>query len=508
VVVVVLGAARPATAAQRPGTIDRAFGDRGKVVTTVKDLSFVATAMGLQADGSILVGGHTVGAPNPQAGDAVVLRFTSSGRLDTSFGVEGVTRVPLAEQASMDALAVGADGRIVLAGGVPSSGVPFVRRATFARLTSGGAADASFGDEGIAAVSVGDELYETGATIHDVVIQPDGKVVAVGSVGSEGTRGGSSAVVMRVLADGSPDPGFGSNGALVGFQSERATGVTLDGRGGIVVAAEQTGVNLERPGQLLARIPTDAPGDYRVTTRSPRNYVAPGADVAIVRDGRILLSGSVGEPEDFIASTFSSRLRFLASHRTNLSRGRNSEDVAVAAASDRDGGALVVGSRDTFSVGLARYAGPGLPLDRSFGRNGRATIDFPGKPRVQAVASQPDGGIVVLAGTSPYDGPPYRVFLARFRGGYDHRRPIVRLTGLPRGCAGRRARLRVLVRDASPLAALTVWIDRRRVRSVVRRRLVVRLWRERSGRHRLTVRARDVAGNKTVLRRQFRTCPR
>lgn len=95
-----------------------------------------------------------------------------------------------------------------------------------------------------------------------------------------------------------------------------------------------------------------------------------------------------------------------------------------------------------------------------------------------------------MAGTSPHDGPPYNVFLARFNGGYDKRRPIVR----------------VRVRDASPLAALTVRIDRRRVRSVAGKRLAVRLWRKSSGRHLLIVRARDAAGNKTVVRRRFRTC--
>ena len=502
-----LGAAGPANGAGRPGTLDRSFGDRGEVVTAVEGLSFIALALGVQADGSILVGGHTVGGPDPQAGHAVVVRFTSSGQLDTSFGAGGVARVPLPRQTNMDALAVGPDGRIVLAGGAP-----FAPSVTFIRLTVDGAPDMSFGEAGVATVSVGSPLFDSAAAINDVVVQPDGEIVAAGSVGSEAVRGGGGArgMAMRLLVDGRPDPGFGSDGTVSGGSglaiAERATGVALDSRGGIVVVGERLEGLSTPPGQTLARIPIDDPNGHRFATRSPRGYSGLGADVAIVRDGRIVVSGSAGRPEDFLASVFSPELHFLASRRTNMSRARYSSDVAVAATPDRDGGVLVVGSRDIFSIGLARYAGRRLALDRSFSRDGRATLAFPGKPRVQGVAVQPDGGIVVMAGTSPHDGPPHNVFLARFDGGYDKRRPNVRLTGLPRGCAGRRARLRVRVRDASPLASLTVRIDRRRVRSVAGKRVAVRLWREGSGRHPLTVRARDAAGNETVVRRRFRTC--
>src|SRR5262245_7898388 len=82
--------------------------------------------------------------------------------------------------------------------------------AAFALPTSAGAAwgdlDPAFGGDGI--VNPGTGLTQPYAT----EIQPDGKVLVIGSMVSGAT---STAYVTRLLPDGSPDPGFGTGGTFI-----------------------------------------------------------------------------------------------------------------------------------------------------------------------------------------------------------------------------------------------------------------------------------------------------
>jgi hypothetical protein len=90
----------------------------------------------------------------------------------------------------------------------------------------------------------------------------------------------------------------------------------------------------------------------------------------------------------------------------------------------------------------------------------------------------------------------------------DRTRPRIRLSGLPsRGrCAKRALRARVRASDRSGLRRVAVYLDGRLIRSTRRTGFGVRV-RTRPGRHRLTVLARDGAGNRARRSARFRRCP-
>ena len=85
--------------------------------------------------------------------------------------------------------------------------------------------DETFGNAGTVTIAPAAWTY-----LQDMAVQPDGRAVVVG--GYSGT-----AFVMRRLADGNPDPGFGSGGqATVPGNYAQATAVTVDSAGRILVA--------------------------------------------------------------------------------------------------------------------------------------------------------------------------------------------------------------------------------------------------------------------------------
>src|SRR5204863_7256197 len=115
-----------------PGMLDPSFGSGGKVVTSIAG---VGNAVALQSDGKIVV-----------AGGPSVLRFNADGTLDIGFGAAG-----MAVSANFGAFSVALqpDGKIVAAGNfVDSSKGGFISCALI-RYTSNGAIDASFGAGGI-----------------------------------------------------------------------------------------------------------------------------------------------------------------------------------------------------------------------------------------------------------------------------------------------------------------------------------------------------------------------
>lgn len=219
-----------------------------------------------------------------------------------------------------------------------------------------GTGDTSFGGDG----KVTTNLTSRSDEAVGLIVQADGRLVAAGN-------GGGRFALVRYASDGSLDDTFGSDGKVFTNFTARFDGasdleIQTDGK---LVAAGIAGGGRRF---ALARYNTDGTldtsfgGDGKVTT----NFTA-GADfafgVAIQTDGKI---------------------------------------VAVGRAGGRGG-----------RVAVARYNDDGT-LDGSFSGNGKATTNFTsGDDRVDHVAIQTDGGIVV-AGTAGYFGNNARVALVRY----------------------------------------------------------------------------------------------
>src|SRR5262249_27008903 len=130
----------------------------------------------------------------------------NAGTLDLSFGAKGKVSTVFAGALNgvAQATALQSDGKIVAAGSANSaSGTQFA----LARYQPDGSLDPTFGGGGQVLTNFGGSAFAGG-----VVIQPDGKIVAVGT--SVGGTSPPRMAVARYNADGSLDPGFGSGGTF------------------------------------------------------------------------------------------------------------------------------------------------------------------------------------------------------------------------------------------------------------------------------------------------------
>ena len=188
---------------RRDGTRDPSFGHLGKVLTSFGSWAS-PRAVALQPDGRIVVAGA--------AGGLALARYRLNGTLDPNFGDGGkvtgwdVGSPPWAIFAS--SMAIQPDGRILAGGdyGIFELGL--------ARFLQDGRLDPTFGRDGILRTHVA--CGEQGVT--DVMLQPNGRIVGAGYVGPHeaGDCGEPGRFfVIRALRDGSLDPTWGSDGRVV-----------------------------------------------------------------------------------------------------------------------------------------------------------------------------------------------------------------------------------------------------------------------------------------------------
>lgn len=184
------------------GVLDTTFNGDGTVTTSFGKAFQHALDVALTPDGKIVVVGE---AANGGSGPWVwpVARYTAAGRLDATFSGDGKTTVtwggtPYNSAARVVVLTT---GRIVITGIVNVGGRP---RFGVARLRASGGLDGSFSGDG----RVTTVFAASGAWADGLVVQADGRIVAVGTTG---TRTGHVAVA-RYLTDGTLDPSFSGDG--------------------------------------------------------------------------------------------------------------------------------------------------------------------------------------------------------------------------------------------------------------------------------------------------------
>ena len=261
------------------GSLDDTFGGDGKVTT-----GFVSggTAFGLaiQPDGKLVA----VGASSDRF---MAARYNSNGTLDRTFNSDGKAPVTFSF-GGVTAFSVGiqADGKIVLGGLFHSLKS---KRFALARLDVNGELDPTFAGDGKVTTAFGSKI----AAGHDLSIQPDGKIVLVGTV--SGTAG-SRFAMARYRPDGTLDPTFSGDGKQTtgfGFSPAFASDVALQGDGKIVAAGWKV-INAA-PFLTLARytatgaLDTTFGADGKITTRGGEALA-----VALQSDGKIVAVGGTG----------------------------------------------------------------------------------------------------------------------------------------------------------------------------------------------------------------------
>lgn len=212
------------------GSLDTSFAGDGKVENINDNNSGTRPVMTLQADGNILISGMgRVGSQQHYC----TMRFFANGALDTSFSDDGVqlTLVP-GDYNWPGNIVVQQDQKIVIAG---YSGYWQSEMFSIIRLDANGNPDSDFASNGIFTHSInpGLDLFQ------DVLIQPDGKILACGyTIGPDGTY---DFIAMRLMEDGSIDTTFGNNGALnqaFSYTESRAVAMAIQQDGKLLIAGD------------------------------------------------------------------------------------------------------------------------------------------------------------------------------------------------------------------------------------------------------------------------------
>jgi uncharacterized delta-60 repeat protein len=197
------------------GTLDTGFGTSG--VTYIDSGGFDGHLRDMALDASERI----VACGTHAASNMLVARLNSDGTIDNSFDANGFVLMPTSSPFGdgLRALVIQPDGKYLLAGWRSTNAV-------ILRMEEDGSLDTAYGTGGMVEFSVG----LGNARLNDLVLLSDGSIVGAGQVGT-------SLVLVKTLADGTPDPSFGNNGVLVDPFSANSAGHAVVALGTAVIVA-------------------------------------------------------------------------------------------------------------------------------------------------------------------------------------------------------------------------------------------------------------------------------
>lgn len=349
-----------------PGSLDTAFGNNGKVIYRTGDRMDSFEAVAVQSDGKIITAG------TKSNGNAIVCRYDRNGLLDPSFGVSGVS-LPATSDSVFEKIALYDDGRILLVGreNISPGDIGFL----LIRLNPNGSLDQTLNGTGF----LTSNFTNVDDYIRDVELQPDGKIVVTGVIGSAGDYSGNIAVV-RYNSNGTLDNAFGIGGVVTTqfHNAGRPYAVKIQNDGKIVVSAASNTSNLIGNNFVLIRYLPNGALDTafgiggRTTITYTGDIVFQFGDLEIDQNNRLVVGGMIGSNSSFI-----------------------------------------------YAVTIYRFLQNGV-IDITFGDGGTKIIDTNSAAAVSAVELQQDGKILV-AGTSPVSGTGMDILVSRlnYNGTFD-----------------------------------------------------------------------------------------
>jgi uncharacterized delta-60 repeat protein len=356
------------------GRLDRSFGTGGKVLTSFGPRSYAgARSLAVSPGGKIVAAGGAAVPPRIYNGFAIA-SYTVAGKLDRTFGRNGKVLTYLGSGrgnvSQLNAVAVQRDGKVVAVGF--SSYWPMGGRSRFAlaRYTLRGRLDRGFGRGG----KVLSDFAPRGSShANAVAIQPDGKIVAAGGTFLSGQDSQEKLALARYNADGTLDRSFGNRGLVVtkvGDLFAEAFGVFVRPDGKLLVVANGALVRYGADGKLDLSF-----GRGGTAVDGVRHVSA----AAIQRDGKLVVAGTGTGPHYRKFSL----TRFLEDGSRDESFGRPGKllaDFGVRAVGNAvvvraDGKIVVAGTVGGRDFALAGYSSSGR-LDGSFGSGGKVRTDF------------------------------------------------------------------------------------------------------------------------------------
>jgi len=346
-------------------------------------------------------------AAGAAGGDFALARYLPNGTPDTTLDADGVLTTDFGGADVANGVVVQPNGKIVAVGATDGD-------FALMRYRGGGKFDPSFGHQGQVTTDFG------GADVPTAVVRlPDGRFVVVGGTGQD-------FAVARYTFKGDPDATFGTQGTVVTDfgGDDRAEAVALQSDGKIVVVGRSDG------DFALARYGTDGSldatfdGDGLVTTDFSSGLDAAFA-VAVQPNAEIVVAGTteLGGSSDFAVA------RYAPDGSLDVSSGPLDPgfDIDGKVTTDFGGtdpeaalGVVIQANSKIVAAGgaigdfaLARYESDGSP-DSTFGSGGKVTSDFTGSDVGEALVLMTDGKLVVAGTTSVGDD----FALARYEGDF------------------------------------------------------------------------------------------
>ena len=410
-----------------PGDLDSSFGSNGFVFNSL-DTAATGTglpagvAVAIQPDGKILVAGARF-VPGSFVGiKGVLARFLPNGSLDTSFGTNGRVLEEAGVRVNFSSVMVQPDGKIVVGA---TSTVPMKPQSTpsfmIIRYNADGTRDNSFSGDGYEILSNQFDILKS------IVVQPDGKIVAGGST-QINVNSGSSFLLVRYNADGTLDSSFDEDGkAQTSFNQAGSTAneIILQPDGKIIAG----GSTLSSGTMALARYNPNGSLDTSFGTGG-RVIITPNASarfslnsIALQTDGKIVGAGESGSANfaGFAVVRLNQDGTLDSSFGTNgiaLTDITAFDDTAFKVLIQRNGKIIAVGqsrSQPNNKIVLVRY-NPNGTLDTNFGQGGKVITDNQrSNTEVRSALLQPDGKIVVV-GSSRDSNNTTAITLTRYIG--------------------------------------------------------------------------------------------
>ncbi|MFN4247559.1 MAG: T9SS type A sorting domain-containing protein [Flavipsychrobacter sp.] len=398
--------------------LDKKFGNNGIVITDTDPFCDEMTyALACQSDGKILAAGQS-GVSGQSYVSAGVIRYHKNGKVDSSFGTNGRTLLvpPANVNAPAKAIAIQkiASTEYILVAGfrVDGSSIHAPVAGYVARLKSDGTLDAGFGTNGMAMLP--------DANVSNMIVDATGRILLTGYenyMDSPAVMG-----VFRLLPNGQPDNGFGTNGfASVQYPDySDATVLALQKDGKIILAGRTwtlpTNDNFD---MLVARLKTDGSTDSTFGTNGlvridPDTNEAQPAGVALQSDGKIIIcaTSDAGIGNRFymtrllVNGTRDNSFGSVGEVRTNFGNNQAWCKAVLVQKDDKiylSGYASPTSTQNDYGFAITRYKPNGV-VDSTFGVNGRDTTNRGRNSGASAAIITPDNS-VIAAGWSYWSQP-------------------------------------------------------------------------------------------------------
>lgn len=211
------------------GSLDTSFGSSGYAVTSLGSGADRGNAVKVQSDGKIVVAGIGYNGNNF---DIALVRYSNSGRLDTTFHGDGISTTQVKGDDYGHVIAIQSDGKILV------GGVAYGEKAEMAllRFQSNGYLDTTFATNGIATADNGG----VGNYAYDMALQSDGKILLAGYVDVDYYTYNFAA--LRFTGSGKLDVPVSPFAQTTGSTRLQSELPTLQGQG-VTVAVIDSGIN-------------------------------------------------------------------------------------------------------------------------------------------------------------------------------------------------------------------------------------------------------------------------